>query len=75
MGVNPEEFYNQQKRVKQDQGRTSSSGKHGTLETWQIEQDSADRGEFVPDPMDKAAMGGKKPGFFARIKKMFGRKK
>ncbi|GEM_PF-1184724 len=66
MGINPDEFYHQQQRVQQDHDLQSAkhNAAHGTMETWQIEQDSADSGSFVRDPMDTTE---KKPGFFARL--------
>jgi hypothetical protein len=67
MGVNPEELYNQQKRIQQDHQRAAHNAAHGTIETWQIEKESAQRGEFVRDPMDKA---NQKPGLIARLLKM-----
>jgi hypothetical protein len=70
MGVNPDEFYHQQKRVQQDHERASHNPAHGTIETWQIEQESADEGTFTRDPMD-----GQPAGFFARlIRRLTGKK-
>ena len=73
MGMNPDEFYHQQKRVQQDHDR--SAAKHGTLETLQIEQESADRGSFVADPMDKDNLAGSKPNIITRLVRMITGKK
>lgn len=76
MGMNSGDFYHQQKKVEQNRDRTDLKGsKHGTIETWQIEQEDAERGEFVPDPMDKDASATKKKGIMGRLSSLFNRKK
>ncbi|MDX2161730.1 MAG: hypothetical protein SF162_10425 [bacterium] len=66
MGINPEEYYHQQKKAQQQQDRAALKlQKHGTLETWQIEQQDADQGSFVRDPLD--AQGAPKPNLLTRL--------
>jgi len=74
--MNSGDFYHQQKKVEQDRDRAGAKGsKHGTIETWQIEQEDAERGEFVADPMDKDAAPPKKQGILGRLTSLFNRKK
>lgn len=74
--MNSGDFYQQQKKVQQDHDRAAvKNTKHGTIETWQIEQEDAERGTFVADPMDKPAAAEKKPGLFQRISSLFNRNK
>ncbi len=76
MGMNSGDFYHQQKKVEQNRERTGlKSSKHGTIETWQIEQEDAERGDFVADPMDKDTAAPKKKGILGRLSSLFNRKK
>ncbi len=69
MSVNPEEFYQRQKQAQQRHDQADAKfGTHSTVETWQLEQQDAAHGTFVPDPMDKEAAA-KKPNLFVRIRK------
>jgi hypothetical protein len=71
-----DEFYHRQKQVEQDHDRAQHKGsKHTTYETWQLEQQAAEDGKFVPDPMDKLQPTGKKPNLLVRIQRaLFGKK-
>lgn len=71
-----EDFYHRQKRVEQDRKvADAKSDKHSTFETWNLKQQNADEGNFIPEPREKLAPSEKKPNLFARIKRaLFGKK-